>query len=65
MARSAEKIKRFTVKFTPEQHKAISARAERCGLRVSSWVRSILVQAATRPAKDGHLRIKEPDGVFS
>ena len=65
MARAAVKTKPITVKLTPEQHRAVMQRAERCGLRLAAWVRAILIQAATKPASDGHLRIKEPDGALS
>jgi len=66
MSRSTAKIKRFTVKLTSEQHRAIAQRAERCGLKPSTWMRAILVQAATRTASgDGRLFLKEPDGAYS
>lgn len=56
---------RFTaVKLSPEQHRAIEIRAERCKVTVSVWMRSILSQAASRPPKkDGYLHIREPDGT--
>ena len=52
-----------TFKLTPEQHKLIKQRAKLCGVRTSVWIRAILLQAATRRAREGYLRIREPDGV--
>jgi len=57
------KSKMLTFKLTPEQHKIIDNRAKQCGVRTSVWIRSILLQAASRQASEGYLRIKEPDGV--
>ena len=52
-----------TLKLTPEQHRLIDQRAKQCGVRMSVWMRSILLQAASRQASEGYLRIREPDGV--
>jgi hypothetical protein len=55
-----------TVKMTPEQRRLINQRAKLRGVRVSVWMRSILLQAAQSAARepsDGYLRIREPDGV--
>jgi hypothetical protein len=55
-----------TIKLTPEQRRLISQRAKNCNVRVSVWMRSILLQAAQSAARgsgDGYLRIREPDGV--
>jgi uncharacterized protein (DUF1778 family) len=55
-----------TVKMTPEQRRLISQRAKHCGVRVSVWMRSVLMQAAqsaARQTSDGYLRIREPNGV--
>jgi hypothetical protein len=55
-----------TVKMTPEQRRLIHQRAKHCGVRVSVWMRTILLQAAQSAARqpsDGYLRIREPDGV--
>lgn len=57
------KSKVATIKLTPDQHKLIDMRAKRCGVRMSVWMRSILLQAASRQASEGYLRIREPDGV--
>ena len=64
MAHSVQpKTKVATLKLTPEQHKLIDQRAKRCGVRMSVWMRSILLQAASRNASEGYLRIREPDGA--
>jgi hypothetical protein len=55
-----------TVKMTPEQRRLINQRAKHCGVRVSVWLRSVLMQAAqsaARQTSDGYLRIREPNGV--
>ena len=54
----------ITIRLTAEQRRAIEQRAEQCGLRVAVWMRTILVQAATRPATDGRIHLKEPDGTL-
>jgi hypothetical protein len=64
MARRATHTKTATFKLTPEQHRAIVSRAKQCGVRTSIWIRTILLQAATRPAREGYLRIREPDGTM-
>lgn len=56
------KTKGVTIKLTPEQYRIISQRAEQCGTRMSTWMRSILLQAGTSKADKGYLRIREPDG---
>lgn len=57
------KSKVATIKLTPDQHKMIDQRAKRCGVRMSVWMRSILLQAASRQSAEGYLRIREPDGA--
>jgi mobilization protein NikA len=57
------KSKSTAVKFTPDQYRAIQQRAERSGLRVGVWMRSVLLQAANSKADKGYLRIREPDGA--
>ena len=57
------KSKVATIKLTPEQDRMIDQRAKKCGVRKSVWMRSILLQAASRQASEGYLRIREPDGV--
>ncbi len=59
----APKTKVATIKLTPEQHKLLDQRAKRCGVPLARWMRSVLLQAATRQASEGYLRIREPDGV--
>ena len=57
------KTKSTTLKLTPDQHKLIDQRAKECGVRMSVWMRSILLQAASKHAQEGYLRIREPDGA--
>lgn len=63
MGRAPIKTKIANLKLTPEQHRLIEQRAERCKVSMSVWMRSILIQAANKPASDGYLRIREPDGA--
>ena len=63
--KSSVKTIRTVLRLTPEQHRVITQRAERCHLPLATWARSILVQAATKPAPDGRLLLKEPDGTLS
>ena len=56
------KTKNASVKLTPEQHRMIDQRSKQCGVRMSVWMRSILLQAASRQANEGYLRIREPNG---
>lgn len=53
------------IKLTPEQHRVIEARAERAKMSVSAWMRSVSLQAASRPSNDGYIRIREPDGTMT
>jgi hypothetical protein len=57
------KTKVAAVKLTPEQYREIEQRAERCGVRLSAWMRSILLQAASQKSRKGYLHIREPDGA--
>lgn len=41
----------------------IVARAEERGMPVGTWMRAIVVQAATAPKNGRFLRINEPSGV--
>jgi uncharacterized protein (DUF1778 family) len=60
------KQKLVAFKVTLEQYKAIEQRAERRGVRVSTWMRSILVQAASQVSEDGYIRkLREPDGALT
>lgn len=58
-----KKDHQITVKVSAEQLRLIDQRAKKCGVRMSVWMREILLQAATRQASVGYLRIKEPDGA--
>lgn len=63
MAHIPVKTKIAAVKLTPEQYRGLEQRAEHCGVRLSAWMRSILLQAASQKPHKGHLRIREPDGA--
>jgi hypothetical protein len=63
MADVSPKSKAVTIKLSPEQHKAISARAERCGVKPGVWMRSILSQAAILRAEQGYIQVREPNGA--
>lgn len=63
-ARTGTKTHKILVRLTSEQRRLVEQRAERCGLAMAVWARSILIQAATRSATDGCLRLKEPDGTL-
>lgn len=54
-----------SLKLTAEQARSIEARAKKCGVSRSVWMRMILIQAATRQAAKGFLSIKEPDGSLT
>jgi hypothetical protein len=57
------KTKVVTLKMTPEQYRNVDQRAQQCGVKISVWMRSILLQAADRhQTSEGYLRIKEPNG---
>lgn len=51
-----------SLKFTADQVRDIDTRAKRCGVSRSVWIRTILLQAATRQPSEGFVRVKEPDG---
>lgn len=59
------KTRLATFKLTPEQYKLIEQRAERCKVSMSAWMRAILLQAASRPARKGYLHIPEPNGSLT
>jgi len=59
------KTRTVTLKLTPEQVRTIEVRAKRCGVSRASWMRTILLQAATRQPAEGFVRIKEPDGSLT
>jgi len=58
-----KKDHQITIKLTADQLRLIDNRAKKCGVRVSAWMRNILLQAASRQSSEGYLRIKEPDGA--
>jgi hypothetical protein len=58
----AKRTKQTMVRFTPEQYRLVEQRAQKCGLQVAVWMRSILLQAAKRQGEQGFIRIREPDG---
>jgi hypothetical protein len=58
------KSRKTTIKLTPDQHRMIDQRAKKCGVAISVWMRSILLQAASRNPSEGYLRIREPDGAI-
>jgi hypothetical protein len=59
------KSKLASFKLTPEQYKMIDAKAKQCGVRMSVWMRTILLQAASRNSSEGYLRIREPNGTIT
>lgn len=65
MAHSSVKTRVAGVKLTAEQYRKIEQRAELCKVSMSAWMRSILLQAASKPAREGYLRLREPDGALT
>ena len=61
---SSQKTKAICVKLTPAQYKKLEQRAEQRGMPISAWMRSICLQAADRPVKDGYTRVREPNGAM-
>jgi hypothetical protein len=59
------KTKAAGFKLTAEQYRELEQRAARSGVRLSAWMRSILLQAASQKPRNGYLRIREPDGATS
>lgn len=56
------------VRVTPDQRRLFEQSAAKSGVRLSIWMRSILLQVADPKAprgrkSDGYIRIREPDGV--
>lgn len=64
MTKAPMKTTRVSLALQPEQLRLLEQRAERCKMSVSAWMREILTQAATRPAREGYLRIHEPNGAL-
>jgi hypothetical protein len=67
MADVPAKSKKLSFKLTDEQCRMIEQRAERCKVSTSAWIRTILLQVATRPtsSRPGYLRIREPNGELT
>lgn len=63
MSRAPVKTVVFSLKLTPDQLRLFEERSGRCKMSVSAWMRTILGQAATRPANNGYIRVREPDGA--
>lgn len=61
-AKVSVRTSRITLRFTPDQYQLIAQRAEQRRVRLATWMRYILLQAATRQTDKGFLRIREPDG---
>lgn len=57
------KRKQHNIRFDPEQYRILEQRAAQCGMRIGTWMRSILMQAATQKPRKGYLHIREPDGA--
>jgi predicted HicB family RNase H-like nuclease len=57
------KSKAANIKLTPEDYELIAERAARAKISAAAWMRSILLQAANRPANNGYIRIHEPNGA--
>lgn len=65
MARHKDDVKTvvLNIRLNREQFKLVGARAEKCRMPTSTWVRAIVLQAASKPARKGGMRIQEPDGT--
>jgi len=57
------KSKGIFLRLSPEQYRLIQQRAERCGVRVAPWIRTILLQVAKKTGTPGVTSVREPDGV--
>ena len=57
------KTKVSAIRFAPEQHRLLVQRAAHCGVRLNTWMREILLAAATQKPRKGYLHIREPDGT--
>jgi predicted DNA binding CopG/RHH family protein len=63
MGNTQVKTKQTAFKLTPEQFRVLQQRAAHSGVPLSTWMRSILTQAANQKPRKGILRIREPDGA--
>lgn len=59
---TAAKTKQICLKLNPVQCRKLEQRAEQRGVSLSLWMRTILLQVANQPAREGYLRVKEPNG---
>lgn len=50
-------------KVTPELYTKMAQRAEKNGVCLSAWVRSLVSQVVASKESKGHLRIREPNGT--
>ena len=57
------KTKQTAIRLAPDQYCLIAQRAEHCGVKVSTWMRLVLLAAATQKPRKGYLHIREPDGT--
>jgi len=57
------KDKGVYIRLTPEQFTMIKQRAERCGVRMTPWMRSVLLQVAKKNGAPGIVNVREPDGI--
>ena len=56
----------IVMRFTPAQRTAIEQRAEKCGVKIGVWVRSVLIQVAKSKTTDksrGYIYVREPNGM--
>jgi hypothetical protein len=58
---SGKKTRFLAVKVSPTQYEALQQRADHSGMRLATWMRSIVLQAANQKPRKGHLRIREPN----
>lgn len=63
MKAPAAKSKGIFLRLSPEQHKLIQQRAERCGMRVAPFIRHLVLQVAKKNGAPGIVNVKEPDGA--
>lgn len=54
-----------SVKFTVEQYRLLEQTASSCKMSLSAWMRSIVLQVASKPAKEGYHRVRTPNGALT
>lgn len=62
MADHALKTETLTFKVTREQCRALEERAANNNLPLGTWMRQLLLQAASQKPRKGYLHIREPNG---